>query len=116
MYIMFNYRYWCFSQGFLSWRAVFSAESPPARVRTSSLGAPALGRASVMSLAKLCLVVRQMPPDAGVTGLGHQEQAEHETHRGYRDRIDQCRLQTVCGLERRRGDQRHQPAAPAVTD
>src|SRR5207253_921786 len=55
-------------------------------------------------------------PDAYFAGLRHQEQGEHQAHRGNRDRVEQRVADAARGLEGRRGDERHQSAAPAVAD
>src|SRR5262249_3778251 len=55
-------------------------------------------------------------PNAVLPGLRHQEQAEHEAHRRNGDRVDQSIAETARRLVRRRGDEGHQSAAPAIAD
>ena len=55
-------------------------------------------------------------PSAVLPGLRHQEQAEHEAHRRNGDRVDQSIAETARRLVRRRGDEWHQSAAPAIAD
>src|SRR5450759_4996976 len=55
-------------------------------------------------------------PDAHFASLGHQEQREHEAHRGNCDRVDKRIAETTRRRVSRRGDEWHQPATPAVSD
>src|SRR5262249_20443588 len=55
-------------------------------------------------------------PDANVPRFRHQPEAKDEAHQRNEDRIEQRVKEAAGRRERRRGDERHQPAAPAVAD
>src|SRR5207302_2040209 len=55
-------------------------------------------------------------PDADFTSLRHQEEREHEAHRGNRNRVDQRIADAAGGRKSCRSDERHQSATPAVAD
>src|SRR5262245_5930087 len=55
-------------------------------------------------------------PDADVPRFRHQPEAKDETYQRNEDRIEQRVKEAAGRCERRRGDERHQPAAPAVAD
>jgi hypothetical protein len=57
-----------------------------------------------------------MFPDAHVAGLRHEDQAQDQAHGGDSDRVDQRISETAGRLKRRRGDERHQAAAPAIAN
>src|ERR1700745_174603 len=88
-----------------------SARSPLGK-RTSAATTCVL----VRSLAGFCLVRTDVLPDAGVSCLRHQKDTEHETDGGHHDRKEERVAEAVSRLERRGGDERHQPTAPAIAD
>src|SRR5690348_4478706 len=55
-------------------------------------------------------------PDADFARLRHQDEGEHEAHRGNRNRVDQRVADAAGGCKSCRSDERHQSAAPAVAD
>src|SRR5216683_7218953 len=55
-------------------------------------------------------------PDADVPSFRHQEKGKDEAHSGNDDWIEQCVPEAAGRRERRRRDERHQAAAPAVAD
>src|SRR5215475_11966566 len=55
-------------------------------------------------------------PDADVPCFRHQPEAEEEAHQRNKDRIEQRVKEAAGRCESRRGDERHQPAAPAIAD
>ena len=55
-------------------------------------------------------------PDAYVPRFRHQPEAKDQAHRRDEDRIEQRVPEATGCRECRRGDERHQPAAPAIAD
>src|SRR5437773_1874655 len=55
-------------------------------------------------------------PDTHLARFRHEEEAKHEAHRRYRNRIDQRVAEAARGLKGGGSDERYQPAAPAVAD
>src|SRR6266516_4026746 len=64
---------------------------------------------------RLCLG-RLRLPDFHLARLRHQVQAQHQAYRRDGDRVDQSISDTTGRRIRRRGDEWHQPATPAVAD
>src|SRR5690242_14325929 len=89
----------------------------PWRVERPSVGRgdrPAFPRAS--HLPKLGGLTADLVPDADVARLLDEQAADDDRHERHDDRVDQAGEDVAGRREQRRGDEREEPAEPAVPD